>query len=204
MFPTRDEAWELLTTFTQSAHLRKHALAVEAAMRAYARRFGEDEERWGIVGLIHDFEYERYPDLGPEGHPFKGQALLRDLGYDETLIRAVACHAPDLTGVTPETLLEKTIFAVDELTGLIMAVALVRPSKSIHEVKVSSVKKKWKDRAFAAGANREDIERGAALLGVPLDEHIGIVLAALQEIAAQLGLAGVTENTAPASTAAPT
>lgn len=117
--------------------------------------------------------------------------MLRELGYDEILIRAVACHAPDLMGVTPESLLEKTIFAVDELTGLIMAVALVRPSKSILDVKVSSVKKKWKDRAFAAGARREDMEQGAALLGIPLDEHIGVVLAALQGIAADLGLEGI-------------
>ncbi len=190
MFPTREEAWQVLTEYTQNPNLLKHALAVEAAMRAYARRFGEDEEAWGVVGLIHDFEYERYPDLGPEGHPFKGQVLLRELGYDEILIRAVACHAPDLMGVTPESLLEKTIFAVDELTGLIMAVALVRPSKSILDVKVSSVKKKWKDRAFAAGARREDMEQGAALLGIPLDEHIGVVLAALQGIAADLGLEG--------------
>lgn len=191
MFPTREETWQVLTEYTQNPNLLKHALAVEAAMRAYARRFGEDEEAWGVVGLIHDFEYERYPDLGPEGHPFKGQVLLRELGYDEILIRAVACHAPDLMGVTPESLLEKTIFAVDELTGLIMAVALVRPSKSILDVKVSSVKKKWKDRAFAAGARREDMEQGAALLGIPLDEHIGVVLAALQGIAADLGLEGI-------------
>lgn len=191
MFPTREETWQVLTEYTQNPNLLKHALAVEAAMRAYARRFGEDEEAWGVVGLIHDFEYERYPDLGPEGHPFKGQALLRERGYDEILIRAVACHAPDLMGVTPESLLEKTIFAVDELTGLIMAVALVRPSKSILDVKVSSVKKKWKDRAFAAGARREDMEQGAALLGIPLDEHIGVVLAALQGIAADLGLEGI-------------
>lgn len=191
MWPTREEAWELLNRYTQNPNLIKHALAVEAAMRAYARRFGEDEELWGVVGLIHDFEYERYPDLGPEGHPFKGVAILRELGWPEPLIRGVQAHAPDLTGVTLETSMEKAIYAVDELTGLITAVALVRPNKSILDVKVSSVKKKWKDRAFAAGANREDIEQGAALLGIELSEHIGIVLTAMQGIAEELGLAGI-------------
>ena len=190
MFPTREDAWQLLTEFTQNPPLLKHALAVEAAMRAYARRFGEEEEPWAIVGLIHDFDYERYPDLGPEGHPFKGTQILRERGWPETIIRAVQAHAPDLTGVTPASSLEKSLYAVDELTGLILAVALVRPSKSILDVQVSSVKKKWKDRAFAAGAKREDMERGAALLGVPLDEHIGVVLGALQGIAAELGVAG--------------
>ncbi|HOV49578.1 MAG TPA: HDIG domain-containing protein [Anaerolineae bacterium] len=190
MFPTREDAWQLLTEFTQNPPLLKHALAVEAAMRAYARRFGEEEEPWAIVGLIHDFDYERYPDLGPEGHPFKGTQILRERGWPETIIRAVQAHAPELTGVTPTSLLEKSLYAVDELTGLILAVALVRPSKSILDVQVSSVKKKWKDRAFAAGAKREDMERGAALLGVLLDEHIGVVLGALQGIAAELGVAG--------------
>ena len=189
-WPTREEAWELLNEYTKTPSLIHHALAVEAGMRAYARRFGEDEERWGIVGLIHDFEYEQYPDLGPEGHPFKGTEILREKGWPEELIRGVQAHAPDLTGVTLETHMEKAIYAVDELTGLIAAVALVRPSKSILDVKVSSVRKKWKDRGFAAGVKREDVEAGAEMLGVPLAEHIGVVLAAMQEIAEPLGLAG--------------
>ncbi len=190
-WPTREEAWELLTEYTQSPSLINHALAVEAGMRAYARRFGEDEEKWGIVGLIHDFEYEQYPDLGPGGHPFKGSEILREKGWPEELIRGVQAHAPDLTGVTLDSNMEKAIFATDELTGLIVAVALVRPSKSILDVKVSSVRKKWKDRAFASGVKREDVEQGAELLGVPLSEHIGIVLAAMQGIADELGLVGV-------------
>lgn len=189
-WPTREEAWDLLNAYTSNPNLIKHALAVEAAMRAYARRLGEDEEKWGVVGLIHDFEYEKYPDLGPGGHPFKGAEILREKGWPEPLIRGVQAHAPDLTGVTPESNMEKAIYAVDELTGLITAVALVRPSKSILDVKVSSVKKKWKDRAFAAGANREDMERGAELLGMPLAEHIAVVLEAMQGIAGDLGLAG--------------
>ncbi len=188
--PTREEAWNLLTEYTQNPNLLHHALAVEAAMRAYARHFGADEELWAVVGLIHDFDYEHYPNLGPDGHPLKGVAILRDLGWPEEIIRAVQAHAPDITGVQPESLLEKALYASDELTGLITAVALVRPSKSILDVEVKSVKKKWKDRAFAAGAKREDIERGAELLGIPLDEHIGIVLRGMQEQAEALGLKG--------------
>ncbi len=190
MNPTREDAWKLLTEYTQNPNLLKHALAVEAAMRAYAHRFGEDQELWAVVGLIHDFEYERYPDLGPEGHPFKGTQILRERHWPEMIVRAVQAHAPELTGATPESSLEKSLYAVDELTGLIMAVALVRPSKSILDVQVSSVKKKWKDRAFAAGAKREDMEKGAALLGIPVEEHIGVVLSALQGVAAALGLEG--------------
>jgi len=193
MWPTREQAWEVLNEYTKNPNLIKHALAVEVGMGAYAKRFDEDEEKWRVVGLIHDFEYEKYPDLGPGGHPFKGADIMREMGWDETLIRAVAAHAPDLTGVTLETNMEKAIYAVDELTGLIIATALVRPSKSILDVKVSSVKKKWKDKAFAAGVNRQDIEEGAKLLGVELSEHIGIVLAAMQEIAEELGLAGTGE-----------
>lgn len=196
MNPTREDAWQLLTEYTQNPNLLKHALAVEAAMRAYARRFGEEEELWAVVGLIHDFEYDRYPDLGPEGHPFKGTQILRERNWPETIVRAVQAHAPELTGATPESTLEKSLYAVDELTGLIMAAALVRPSKSLLDVQVSSVKKKWKDRAFAAGAKREDMEKGAALLGIPLEEHIGVVLAALQGIAATLGLEGVANASA--------
>ena len=179
-WPTREEAWELLNEYTTNPNLVKHGLAVEAAMRAYARRFDEDEEKWGIVGLIHDFEYEKYPDLGPEGHPFKGTEILREKGWPEALIRGVQAHAPDLTGIEFQNDMEKAIYAVDELTGLIIAVALVRPSKSIMDVKVRSVKKKWKDKGFAAGVDRGDIEEGAEMLGVPLSEHIGVVLEAMQ------------------------
>ncbi|MFN2109665.1 MAG: HDIG domain-containing metalloprotein [Anaerolineae bacterium] len=193
MWPTREEAWEILNEYTKNPNLIKHALAVEAGMKAYARRFGEDEEKWAVVGLIHDFEYEQYPDLGPGGHPFKGAEIMREMGLDEALIRAVAAHAPEITGVTLETKMEKAIYAVDELTGLIIAVALVRPSKSILDVKVRSVRKKWKDKGFAAGVKREDIEDGAAQLGVELSEHIGIVLEAMKAIAAELGLEGVRE-----------
>lgn len=189
-WPTRKEAWELLNAYTKSPNLINHALAVEAGMRAYARRFGEDEEKWGVVGLIHDFEYEQYPDLGPEGHPFKGAQILREKGWPEELVRGVLAHAPDLTDTTLESNMEKAIYAVDELTGLIVAVALVRPSKSLLDVKVRSVKKKWKDKGFAAGVKREDIEEGAEMLGVELSEHIGVVLAAMQGIAEDLGLAG--------------
>ncbi len=192
-WPTRAEAWELLNEYTKSPSLINHALAVEAGMRAYAQRFGEDEEKWGVVGLIHDFEYEKYPDLGPGGHPFKGAEILREKGWPDELIRGVQAHAPYLTDTTPETNMEKAIYAVDELTGLIVAVALVRPSKSLLDVKVKSVKKKWKDKGFAAGVNRQDVEEGAEMLGVELPEHIGIVLAAMQGIAEELGLAGKTE-----------
>lgn len=189
-WPTREEAWELLNEYTKSPSLINHALAVEAGMRAYARRYGEDEEQWGVVGLIHDFEYEKYPDLGPEGHPFKGAEILREKGWPEELIRGVQAHAPYLTETTPENNMEKAIFAVDELTGLIVATALVRPSKSLLDVKVKSVKKKWKDKSFAAGVNREDVEAGAAMLGVELSEHIGIVLEAMKGIAVEMGLDG--------------
>ncbi|MCD4738929.1 MAG: HAD family hydrolase [Anaerolineae bacterium] len=186
MWPTREEAYKLLKKYTKNRNLIKHALAVEAAMRAYAPRFDGDVEKWGIVGLIHDFEYDRYPDE----HPAKGTEILRELEMPAELIRGVQAHAPYLTGVTPETPLEKAIYAVDELTGLIVAVALVRPTRSIYDVEVSSVEKKWGSSAFAAGVKREDIEEGAEMLGVPLPEHIGIVLAAMQGIADALGLAG--------------
>jgi putative nucleotidyltransferase with HDIG domain len=183
----RQQAWDLLCEYTHNENLRKHALAVEAAMRAYARHFGEDEELWGIVGLIHDFDYEKYPTA--QDHPFKGTEILREKGWPEEIVKAVLSHAR-YTGVTRDTLMEKTLFAVDELTGLIVAVALVRPSKSIHDVKLKSVKKKWKDKSFAAGANRADIEEGATDLEIELSEHIAIVLKAMQGIADELGLAG--------------
>ncbi len=186
MMPTRDEAMALLREFTKNENLVKHGLAVEAAMRAYARKFGEDEDEWGIVGLIHDFDYERWPNA-PD-HPLKGAEILKERGWPEHLIRAVKSHAEYL-GIPRETPMEKALFAVDELTGFIVAVALVRPSKSIMDVKVSSVKKKFKAKAFAAGVNREDIFMGAQELGVDIDEHIQTVLEAMQGIAQELGLA---------------
>ena len=186
----RQQAWDLLCEYTESENLRKHALAVEAAMRAYARRFGEDEELWGVVGLIHDFDYEKHPTA--EEHPFKGAKILRERGWPEEIVQAVLSHAR-YTGVTRESAMEKALFAVDELTGLVTAVALVRPSKDIRDVKVRSVRKKWKDKSFAAGVNRTDVEEGAAALGVELSEHISVVLEAMQGIAGDLGLAGMEE-----------
>ncbi len=190
MLPTREEAWNLLCEWVQSESLRHHMLAVEAGMRAYARRFREDEELWGITGLVHDLDYERHPDMNaPDGHPRTELKLFRELGWPEELIDAVAGHARHMN-VPRETLLAKTLFAVDELTGLITAVALVRPSKDIRDVKVKSVKKKWKDKSFAAGVNRKEIEEGAEAIGVPLQEHIEVVLNAMKGIAADLGLDG--------------
>jgi len=186
----REDAWNIVCEFTESESLRRHMLAVEAAMRAYARHFGEDEELWGVVGLLHDFDYEQNPEVGENGHPNTGAPILRERGVDETIIRAILSHATEVTGVTRDSLLEKALFAVDELTGLIQAVAYVRPSKDIRDVKVKSVKKKWKAKQFAAGVNRADIEQGAAALGVDLWEHVGRVLAAMQEIAAELGVDG--------------
>ncbi len=186
MEPTREEAWNLLTQYTRNPNLIKHMLAVEAAMRAYARRFDQDEEKWGIVGLLHDFDYERFP----EEHPQPGVRILREQGWPEEIVRAVLSHAAEHTGVSRESLMEKTLYAVDDLTGLIVAVALVRPSKDIRQVKIKSVKKKWKDRRFAAGAHREAAEEGAAALGIELWEHVGVVLEAMQGIAAELELDG--------------
>lgn len=188
---TREDAWELVTRYTQSDSLRKHMLAVECAMRAYARRFGEDEDLWGIVGLLHDFDYEKHQTI-PD-HPLKGAEILRAEGWPEEIITAILSHA-DETGVPRTTRLHHALYAVDELTGLITAVALVRPSKDIRDVRLKSIKKKWKDRRFAAGVNREDIEAGAAALGVPLDEHIAFVLNAMQECAETLGLAGEEQS----------
>jgi putative nucleotidyltransferase with HDIG domain len=159
-------------------------------MRAYARRFGEDEELWATVGLVHDFDYEQNPDLSVEGHPVTGSKIVRERGWPEEIIRAVLSHASDYTGVARETQMEKTLWAVDELTGLITAVALVRPSKSIHDVKIKSIRKKWKDKAFAAAVDRQEIEEAAATLGVDLWEHVGVVLEAMQGIAGELGLEG--------------
>ena len=183
----------------ESDSLRKHMLAVEAAMRAYARKYGEDEELWGITGLVHDFDYERHPDLSIEGHPVVGARLLQEHGWPDRVVRAVLAHAGEYTGVLPESPLEKALVAVDELTGFLVAVALVRPSGDIRDIaKIQSVKKKWKDRAFAAAVNREEIERACQALGVDLwTEHVPLVLSAMQEQAAVLGLDG-SEARAPA------
>jgi len=187
---TREQAWEIVTEYTQSDSLLRHMLAVEAAMRAYAERFGEDVDTWGVVGLLHDFDYERYPDVSVEGHPVVGSRVLRERGLPEDLIRAILSHAEEVTGVKPETRMEKTLVAVDELTGFLVAVALVRPTKSILDVKLKSVKKKWKDKAFAAPVDRAEIEHAAEALGIPLDEHINVVLGAMQANAEALGLQG--------------
>ncbi|MDI7277762.1 MAG: HDIG domain-containing protein [Anaerolineae bacterium] len=184
---TRAQAWDLLNEYMKNPNLIKHELAVEAAMRAYARRFGEDEELWGIVGLLHDFDYERYPDMAQ--HSAAGAAILAERGYPAEIVHAVRAHNP-AHGEPRSTLLDRALFAVDELTGLIVAVALVRPTKSVLDVDVQAVSRKWRDGAFARGVNRADIEAGAAELGVDLAEHIGVVLTAMQGIAEELGLAG--------------
>jgi len=188
---TREAAWNLLTEFTQSESLRKHALAVEACMRACSRKYGDEspeaEELWGIVGLIHDFDYERWPSL--EDHPYRGNEILTERGCPELIRRAIMSHA-EYTGVTRDTPLEKALFACDELAGFITAVALIKPSKSLAEVDVKSVRKRMKDKAFARKVNREDIIQGAASLGVDLDEHIGFCIEALKPIAKELGLDG--------------
>jgi putative nucleotidyltransferase with HDIG domain len=186
----REKAWELVNEFTTNQNLVRHMLAVEAAMRAYARKYGEDEELWGIVGLVHDFDYDRNPDLSVEGHPVTGAKVLRERGWPEEVIRAMLSHASEYTGVFPETPLEKALCAVDDLTGFVVAVALVRPSKSILDVKPKSVRKKWKDRAFAAAVSRQHMEEAAQQLGVELENHIQTVLDAMKEIAPDLGLAG--------------
>lgn len=187
MEKTRNDAWQLVCEYTKNDNLRKHMLAVEYAMRAYARRFDEDEELWGIVGLLHDFDYEQNPTI-PE-HPLEGSKILRAEGWPRKVVDAILSHA-DYTGVPRTTRLHHALYAVDELTGLIVAVALVRPTKDIRDVKVKSVKKKWNSNNFAAGVDREHIEAGAEALGVTLDEHIRIVLEAMQEHAHSLGLAG--------------
>lgn len=189
----RQQAWAIVTEFTESESLRRHMLAVECAMRAYAERRGGDPEVWGVVGLLHDFDYEKYPDVAVEGHPVVGSKILKERGVSDEIIKAILAHAEEITGVKPETDMEKTLVAVDELTGFLIAVTLVRPSKSILDVKLKSVKKKWKDKAFAAPVNREEIEHAAEALGVPLDEHITIVLDAMKANAAALGLEGDSE-----------
>jgi putative nucleotidyltransferase with HDIG domain len=189
--PTRQEAWDLLCQWVESDSLRKHMLAVEAAMRAYARKYGEDESLWGITGLLHDLDFERFPDMDDQanGHPRTELRLFRELGYPPELIHAVEGHAPYL-GILRTTRMDSALVAVDELTGLIMAVGYVRPSKDLRDVAVKSVRKKWKDKRFAAAVNREEIEQFTAELGEDLNEHIGFVLAAMQGIAGELGLDG--------------
>lgn len=185
--PSREAAFDLLREHTEKPALIKHALAVEAAVRAYARRFGEDEQAWGLVALLHDFDYERWPSA--DDHPYRGCEILAERGYPDWFRRAILSHA-DYTGVPRETRLEQTLFACDELAGFLTACALVTPSRSIGDVRVESVKKKLKSKAFAASVSREDIRTGAAELGVELDEHIAFVLEALCGVAAELGLGG--------------
>lgn len=184
---TRQSAWELLTEFTQSESLRKHALAVEACMRAYARRLGGEEEKWAATGLLHDFDYEKHPSA--EEHPFVGNKILEERGWPEEVRRAILSHA-DYTGVKRETAMEKALFACDELAGFLTATALVKPGKSLAEVEAKSVRKKMKDKAFARSVSREDITQGAAELGVDLDEHIAFCIEAMKGIAGELGLDG--------------
>src|SRR6202162_1784972 len=188
---TREQAWGLLTEFTQSESLRRHALAVEACMRAYALRFhpgsGSEEELWGVVGLLHDFDYERYPSL--DDHPYKGNEILRERGYSDEIRRAIMSHA-EYSGVTRDSQMEKTLFACDELAGFITACALVKPGKSLAEVDAPSVRKKMKDKAFARSVHREDIIEGAADLGLDLEAHIAFWIEAMKAIAGELGLDG--------------
>jgi putative nucleotidyltransferase with HDIG domain len=188
----RTAAWNLLTEFTQSESLRRHALAVEACMRAYARKFGGDQELWGLVGLIHDFDYEKYP--GSDEHPFKGNEILKERGYSEEIRRAILSHA-DASGLARETPMEKALFACDELAGFITAVALVKPGRSLGEVDAKSVRKKMKDKAFARSVSRDDITHGAGSLGVDLDDHIAVCIGAMEPIAAELGLKGTETGT---------
>jgi len=191
----REAAWCLLTEFTQSESLRKHALAVEACMRACARKFGAggEEELWATVGLLHDFDYDKYPSL--DDHPYKGNAILKEHGWPEVICRAIMSHA-DYTGVTRDSVMEKALFACDELAGFITACALVKPGKSLAEVEAKSVRKKMKDKAFARNVHREDIVNGAAGLGVDLEEHITLCIEAMKAIAVQLGLDGSAAKTA--------
>ena len=185
----RDQAWQIVNEFVQSDSLRKHMLSVECAMRAYAAHYGEDVESWGLVGLLHDFDWEIHPTL--EQHPMHGAPILRERGVSDEDIRTILSHGP-LAADDRVTLRDKALFAVDELTGLITAAALVRPSKNVRDVEVQSIRKKWKDKAFARGVNREDVEQGAALLGVDLWEfHVPLVLKAMQANAESLGIAGV-------------
>ncbi|MBA3671954.1 MAG: HDIG domain-containing protein [Gemmatimonadaceae bacterium] len=193
MLPTRDDALVLMHEYTASESLRKHMLAVEAAMRAYAERGGEDVERWGLAGLIHDFDYERFPNAAQsptDEHPAEGVRILRALGWPEDVLDAVMGHG-NYTGTPRVSAMSKTLFAVDELTGLITATSLVKPSRSVHDVDARSVLKKMKDKGFARGVSRDDVIQGAGALGVDLEEHVTFVIAAMQRAADSLGLAGV-------------
>ena len=184
---TRQEALDLLHEYTKSENLRKHGLGVEAAMRAYARKFSEDEDVWGMVGLLHDFDYEVHPTA--DTHPMEGSKILRERGYPEEIIYAIQCHA-DYLGLDRKANMDKAIFACDELVGLVNAVALVQPTKSVMDVKVRSVRKKMKDKSFAKGVIREDIVNGTAQLGIEIDDHIATVIEAMQGVASELGLDG--------------
>lgn len=183
----REEALAIVHQYIKNPNLVKHMLAVEAAMRFYARKFGEDEEKWAVTALLHDFDWEIHPTM--EEHPTAGAPILREHGVPEDIIKAVLSHAPH-TGIPRQTLMEKTLFACDEITGLITAVALVRPSRALYDLKPKSVKNKWKDKSFAAGANRAEMEQGAQELGVDLWEHVANVIAAMNSIAEDLDLAG--------------
>lgn len=199
--PSREETLAIMHEYTVSDSLRKHMLSVEAAMRAYAEKFGEDVDRWGITGLIHDFDYEKYPNDAhspTEEHPAEGVRILRGKGFPEDILEAILGHA-QYSGVPRQSLMAKTLFAVDELTGLITATALVKPSKSVMEVEAKSVRKKMKDKAFARGVNRDDVINSAADLGVDLDEHIAFVIRAMQSAASEIGLAGVSNSAAAES-----
>ncbi len=189
----RASAWCLLTEFTQSESLRKHALAVEACMRAYAQKFAGDEDLWGVVGLLHDFDYEKYPSL--EDHPYRGNEILKERGYSDEIRKAIMSHA-EYTGVTRDTPMEKALFACDELAGFITACALVKPGKSLAEVEAASVKRKMKDKAFARNVNRADVVNGAAELGVDLEQHIAFCIEAMKGIAGELGLDGSAAKSA--------
>ncbi|HXX27409.1 MAG TPA: HDIG domain-containing protein [Terriglobales bacterium] len=188
----RETAWCLLTEFTQSESLRRHALAVEACMRAYARKLGDNEELWGVVALLHDFDYEKYPSL--DDHPYRGNQILEARGWPEEIRRAILSHA-EYTGVSRDTPMEKALFACDEVAGFITAVALVKPGKSLAEVDAQSVRKKMKDKAFARSVNRADIVNGAADLGVDLEGHIAFCIEAMKGIADRLGLDGSAAKT---------
>jgi len=197
--PSREEAWKLLCEYTQSENLRKHALAVEACVRAYARKFDTNEELWGLAALLHDFDYERWPNDAhhpTREHPYQGSQILRARGYPEEVIRAILSHA-DYTGVPRQTHLEHALFASDELAGFLTACALVKPNKSLWEVDTRSVQKKLKDKAFARGVNRQDVLRGAEELGIPLEEHIAFCIEAMRSVADQLGLAGAKTSDVP-------
>jgi len=186
--PTREEAYQLLTEYNKSDSLIKHALAVEGVMRYFARKRGEDEEKWGVIGLVHDLDYEQFP----EEHCHKSEEILKEKGWPEEYIRAVVSHGWGLCSeVEPQTELEKVLYAIDELTGLVVTTALVRPSKSVMDVKVKSVKKKWKDKRFAAGVDRSIIEKGAQMLGMEVSDLIADTLAGMQEVAEEIGLKGV-------------